>query len=813
MKKIVTLFIVLLAFATLLGVGAFTYPIYRTPFVLANHPKNVHVVQDGGGIFHIKSDDTLAALKALGQAAASERLFQMEMLKRTTFGKLSEAVGARAKERDIYFRTLNYDKIASDAVNNWLTLPENNALKAQLESYLAGLNDVVASVRAKPWLWPNEYKILRLKPSFFEMKDLFGVFLYMHSHFSGAQYADRSISSTLSSVEKKFWPLFFDEPLVSSPGMIQSKSETKFEDLPLETLPQEEGFVPPMKFFNLGQINHEPLMGSNAWLCNGMRTTSGKPTLANDPHVGFSLPGIFFEAEIATPDFQVRGFFLPMIPYPVIGFTPHSAWGITIAPVDQTDFYKIELNEKTFDTSDKYKWDNSFKNLTSRSEEIFVRGQKSEVVTIKETHIGPILRNPFAIETSYVAISDVVARAPATSILALAKLLRASRPSGVHEALDLHVAPAINVFWSNDSGDTVFSVAGKAPDRPWTVQQLLASYGAQNSSAERYLKSLAAKGGALLPSQTTFQWGKLNSSSDEVFVTEFPEGCLSNGNDAFYDIFPEESFLGSTGYDLGLRARRMKDLLSRNDVHDINTFKDIQLDHQDNLAFYVLPKLLEKVRGAQSSLDLEIIFNELNSWNLETAPEQKAPLYFHEWMTAWRDEVFKEFPGEVKTYWDERGSTNAQLILVWTKIFNDPGTLSSMLEKKLKDAWEQVPLYLRKHSGSNFMNTTWGDLHTLSPRHGLNDVPFFGKFFRAPAKAIAGSSVSVSKQSYRGYLSGHDFKSVHGSAMRGIFPLGNTDLVQIIKPTGNSGVAKSKFYLDSFEEYVQGQYRSAPFMF
>jgi penicillin amidase len=316
---------------------------------------DVQVTRDRWGVPHIFAGTDSDLFFAVGYVHAQERMWQMEILRRAGFGRLSEVFGSRTLASDRFLRNLGLKEAALKDYAN-LT-PE---LKELLSFYCQGVNAWIGSRRLN---WPPEFVLMRFRPEPWGLLDCLVVKEIMALSLC-RDFASEMVRARL--VEKlgleRALQVLEEDVVVPSP----------------EEIPSLE--VNPGVLSSIG--------GSNAWVLAGSRTESGRPLLANDPHLELTLPSIWYELDLHSAGFQAVGVSFPGFPLVVIGHNERIAWGVTNSEADVQDVYVERLNKTGDSYFDRGRW----KRLVKKEEMIRVRGRREpEKLEISWTDRGPIL--------------------------------------------------------------------------------------------------------------------------------------------------------------------------------------------------------------------------------------------------------------------------------------------------------------------------------------------------------------------------------------------------------------------------------------
>jgi len=341
--------------------------------------EEVIVHYDDALIPHVFAKNDKDLYRAQGFLTAKHRLWQLEFQTYAAAGRLSEIVGANAIEYDRTERRRGMGYGADMAVEKMREDPVTYNL---VESYTAGVNSYIASLEPKDY--PVEYKLLNYAPEPWTVKKTALLLMYMTKMLAGGD-SDLQYTNTLQLIGKENFDFLFPDFFDTTDPVIPSSTDWSFIDTPQTPTPISElpkdtiGFTPAKQ--------PHPDNGSNNWAVSGSKSYSGKPILANDPHLGLNLPSIWFVMQLSTPDHNAFGATLPGALGIISGFNEHIAWGETNATRDVKDWYKIEFNEDRT----KYKHNGQWKPVTVRAEIIKVKNGKTVIDSVLYTHHGPVM--------------------------------------------------------------------------------------------------------------------------------------------------------------------------------------------------------------------------------------------------------------------------------------------------------------------------------------------------------------------------------------------------------------------------------------
>ena len=402
-------------------------PDQDTP-AIAGLTGTVRVAFDGRGVPTLQAGNLLDAVRVQGYLTARERLFQMELMRRSADGALAEAVGAAALPLDRRRRTFGFKQVAEAAVAK---LPQ--AEREASEAYAAGVN---AFIRSREGRWGIEFKLLGLAPRPWTVADSLKVLLIMHEDLS-TSWREELQGALLLSLPKErrdlLMPRATEEDVLLVPDADPAPVPPTRRLSTADVKTARETLADPAL-----RMPYAGVAGSNNWVVAGRRTASGKPMLANDPHLGLMSPGTWYPLRIEWQGRYVQGASLPGGPGVVIGHNDRIAWGFTNLMTDVQDLY----------------WEDP---VAERVERIEVKGGTAETLRVPLGRHGPQLRPGLSLH--WAALDPAHLRNP---------FLRVDTAHDWNEfnaALDGFPGPAQNAVYADREGHIGWRATGLIPLR------------------------------------------------------------------------------------------------------------------------------------------------------------------------------------------------------------------------------------------------------------------------------------------------------------------------------------------------------------
>ncbi len=759
-------FILTLTFLGILGYLDFKVPKYQGNIDLNSISSEVHVYYDDFGVPHIEGENTKDVFRALGFVTASDRLFQMDLLRRIVSGRLSEIFGDATIEADILLRTL---KIKETGRKQFQLHKEKfpKELIDQMQAYLDGVHEYIEK---KPL--PIEFDLLGYKPEKFTMEDMASISGYM-----GLTFAEGLIGDVVLSELKEKLPK-------AKLDILRSGAKTDINYFPSKK-------VVHMNFLDqidkgLKQIeNVFPLFhGSNSWVLSGSRTESGFPILGNDPHIAVSNPHIFFEAHIKTPDIEVYGNYIPLIPFPIMGHTPYSAWGITMAEVDDMTIYEEKINpENEEQVMFKGEWVKVEKELT----EIVVKDSDSIILELRSTPHGPLLnKTKHSVEGKTLALSWSLYLDENKSIQSLYELPYAKTVDEFRVATSHATAPALNISWVNNTGDIAWWVLGRFPKLPEGVPYDLVLNG---WSGEHEIEGFY---------EHQENPHEVNPESGVIITANYKP--------------QQEEFKHFEGYwQPGGRYFRIQELLEQNRLWSLQSLKSVQLDS----FIPIYTQLKEQMISLIDTKDLNQLEKQsleiLNKWNGESLKDSIASSIYHHLLYFVQVNIFKD---ELGTELYERFGKTAEvwhsmkeLLFLPNHSFWDDVNTDRVENAKniINKSFKQAVIKLSVSKGARAKNWAWGEFHHVTYEHPLGKVKPLNLLFNIGPIQANGGRYTINNIGHK--RSSANFKVVHAPATRRLIDMQKPREAIGIIPTGNSGNFLSPHYSDQTVPYHNGEYR------
>lgn len=575
----------------------------------------VDVLYDDNGVPHIFAENDADLYQAQGYVIARDRLWQMEFYTLVAGGRLTEVVGERALEYDRYNRRLGMYKAAQEIENN---LEKDSLSSAILEKYAAGVNAYIDELSDAEL--PIEYKILDYKPEKWSKYKTILMLMNMRNTLNGGS-TDYRVSNVAATYGMDvIRELFTDYPFEESP-IIPEGTAWNFTPVPTPTMPASPmAALPKNKELSMRIEEPRPEIGSNNWAVSGEKSATGLPILANDPHLGLSLPSIWYQMQLSSPSVNVYGVALPGSPGIIIGFNKDIAWGVTNVGSDVMDFYQIKFKDET---KKEYWHDNQWKPVQETVEVYRLKSGKEIVDTLRSTHHGPIIyeeenEKNFSKNTpAGHAMRWVALETDGSDMLTFHYLNRAKNHEDYRKALTYYTAPAQNFIFASNQNDIAITPNGKLPLK-WEGQGKFLLDGTD-------------------PSHDWQGWIPVEQNPT---VKNPPRGFVSSANQ--HSVDPTYPYYLGWRFASSERGIRINERLAAMTKATPDSLRMLQNDNFSVAARRILPTLLS-ILATDKSMSQLPAYQTLANWDKRNEALSVGATIFEKWMEVlmyaiWEDE-------------------------------------------------------------------------------------------------------------------------------------------------------------------------------
>ena len=754
--------------AVLLAVGSCSWlslPSYDGSETVPGLEAPVEIVRDAHAIPHIYAGSARDGAFAMGYVHAQDRLWQLEMQRRIGAARLSELVGEPGLETDRFLRTLGLYRIAERNFEG-LT-PEVQAI---YKAYAAGVN---AWLETRSGLLPLEFQLLGHEPEPWRPADSL-VWLKIMAWDLGDNFEDELLRGRLAgrldrAQLQDLWAQHPDDP---APGPHDEPDAAATAGIDYGAL---AALTPGMRGSGFG---------SNGWAVSGEHTESGKPLLANDPHLRLEIPGVWYLAHVSTPEFEIVGATLPGLPLPLLGRNRHFAWGFTNTGPDVQDLFVERIDP---DDRSRYLVPGGSAPFEVRTERIGVSGEEAVELTVRETRHGPVISDLLEESAEFLEEGHVLAFAWTAladddrTAEALVRVTTAEDWDGFVEALRDAAVPQQTIVFADRAGNIGHIAPGRVPVR---------ASGQGHMPAPGWTGTHDWIGWVPfeeLPRAYNPAAGRVVSANNRIVPLDYPHYLT----DAWAPPY---------------RAQRIEALLDARPRHDVASFTAIQQDLLSLAAARLLPVLLALTEPAGG--DARSALSMLEQWDRSMARDRPEPLIYAAWLRELMRALFADELGEAfEDYWKIRPETIHRALTArtaWCDVVST-GEREECTEI-VTGALDEALAFLAAAYGEDAQDWRWGEAHTVQMKHRiLGEIPAIGSWFEVSLPS-GGEKDTVKAGGFDVDDPEAPFAQNHGAGYRAVYDLAEPERSVFMISTGQSGNPLSSHYEDLAEPWRDGRY-------
>jgi penicillin amidase len=729
----------------------------------------VEVIRDRWGVPHVFASNLPDLFLAQGFVVGSERLSQIDMILRAANGRLATMFGALVLPADRFARLIGWNRAGVRLAERY-----DEDSRMMTSSFRAGVRAWLEQMPAPP----VEYQVLDLEPEIPDDPAYWAsATAYLAWGLSGN--ADREL--VRAEIAERLGPdplrdLFPEVPGVSGPLVAGGREAQASAFEVLRSAPGPPG------------------LGSNNWVVAGSHTETGKPLLANDPHLGVATPSIWFECHLSAPGYEASGVSLPFAPGVVIGRTEHHAWGFTNVGGDTQDLYLEQLNED----GNAARYEDAWEPLTVHREELWSRGsEEPAVVEVRETRHGPILDSyalgivlPRVVEggvTEPYALRWVGAEhaLPPSTLLRMAQ---ATDFQAFRAAVRDWGSPGQNMVYADVDGTIGYQCTGRYPVRR------------------------AGDGTMPVPGWTAeHEWDGFIAFDDLPWAMNPESGFLATANNRIHDA----SYPHLIGHDWSppSRIRRIGELLAAAPTHSRDTFAAM---HADTVSIPAreLADVLSDVEPANERQREALV--RFAGWDGDLAADSATACVFEAWCVHLAREILLPRLGQelFDHYYAHAPETGDWRALALPKLLANPTAAwfgsdgvearDDVLRRALDAALDQ----LTERLGPDPSAWRWGALHRVVFAGPLAMIADLAPMFTAGVVEAGGDDDTVNQGAFEPGI-GYDAAVI--ASWRQIVDLADPDAAVGVHTTGQSGHPSSPHWNDLVPMWASGSYHALPF--
>lgn len=744
----------------LLLIGLFLYiqnnkPVYNGILELKDLNSKVTIYFDAIGVPHIYAQNQHDAYLALGYVHAQDRLWQMELIRRIASGRLSEIFGEELLETDQLFRGIGIERAAK---GNMQKIDTTNQSYQLTKAYLNGINQFIESGST-----PVEFRLLGIDKEKYSLIDIYNVYGFMAFGFAQAHKTD----PFLTKLKEQLAPVYLMDLDID----IDPKS-TLIKNYPKQNKSVASSIVASVNRA-LDQSPVPPFIGSNSWVIGADKTKNGKVILANDPHIEFSQPAVWYQSHLITPDYEFYGFNLALTPFPLQGHNRDFAFGVTMFENDDLDFYKESENQK-------------FKLI---KELIHVKGEDDVEIEIREGPHGPIINDFLENIDSQemIAMDWVYTKHNADLIDITYQISHATSLAEFKKGVSQLHAPGLNMMYGDAKENIAWFATGKLYKRENKAHSKFILNGANGQDDQLTYLDFSQNPKAINP-----PWDYVYSANNQ------PEAVAGIMYPGYY--LPED------------RAKRIVDLLKPKNDFTKEDVATMIMDVESPVVQELLPIITKEI----SKVNLNAIEKEaikyLMDWDGEFRMELVAPTIYTKFIYHFLYETFADEMGEggfeqfigMELYKIQIANQIKNYKSIWWD------NVQTKEVKELRDeifttAFHKSIAELEEQFGSKIDDWKWENALSVTHKHAFDKVAILRNFFNVgPFKTHGGNEV-INNQLFDINGTGK-YEVKAGPSTRRIIDFSDIENSMAILPTGQSGNVFSKHYKNQSQQFLKGEF-------
>jgi len=741
-------------------------PDYNKNLNLKGLKEEVTVYRDSLGIPHILARNQKDLYRATGYVMAQDRLWQMDLLRRVTLGRLSEMFGRDFVQTDLLFRALRFTQ-----KSNRLLDSISPGLKHNLKAFTHGINQFMADHQDK---LPPEFALLGYQPEPWKIQHTLNLIGYMAWDLSGSWNVETILFKLKNKLDSAYYSDLLPEMDLLNPAIYpnQQKAEAQLSNHSLLEAGEK-----------VKKLGLHVFTGSNNWAVAPSKSKNGHAMLANDMHLGLNIPGIWMQMHQMIPgEVNVTGVALPGAPFIIDGHNNNIAWGMTNVMLDDIDFYHETVHPED---SNRYKVNGQWREMRVQKEQITLDDGSKVERKIRFTHRGPVI-STFK-DTRETISMHWIGNEHSNELRTIYLLNYAINWQDFKNAVRSFRAISQNIAYADKAGNIGIYTCAGVPKRK-------------------------TPGYHVFPGDTTrYDWQGFVPFDSLPHAYNPERGYVYSSNNKITG--PDYPYYISYWYDMPYRARRINGFLSSHAQLSINDLKSLQTDQLSLMAKDMVPVFMQMLENAELTATEKEALSLLANWQYQAKAGKAAPLIFEETVQQLIKRLLLDEMG--KTLYQEY--LNKDLLSTylldklvkgqqspWTDDINTPDTRET-LQDLVAPSFRAAVKAISNKLGSKPAEWQWGALHQLTLKHPLSEVELLNRLFklnRGPYP-VGGTFNTVSPNSFSFNA---PYAVDHGASQRHIYPAGAWEKSLTVIPTGTSGIPESPHYCDQTEMYVNLKY-------
>ena len=742
------------------------HPVYNGEIKIKNTTEDVTVYFDDIGVPHINAQNQKDAYLALGYVHAQDRLWQMELVRRIAAGRLSEILGKELLSVDQFFSGLGIEEAANKTI---ASLDKNSQAYVLTQAYLDGVNQFIKNGKT-----PLEFILLGLEKEKYTIKDIYNVFGYMSFSFAVAHKTD----PLLTEIKEKLGTPYLSE-LLGFAGENLTVNKTSIPEKINATISRAVSSI-------MDDLPVSPFIGSNSWVIAPEKTKNGKVIFANDPHIGFSQPSVWYQNHIKTPDFEIYGFNIALMPFPLMGHNRTYAYGMTILANDDLNFY---IEEDNPENSLEYKTIDGYEKYQLVDKTIHVKNAIDTNFQVKVSRHGPIMNGliKHVIDERPIAMNWIYTQLPNEMLEVSYGISHANSMRDFKKSVAKIHAPGLNVMYG-DAKDNIgwFSSAKLYQLRDGLSSKTYLNGASGNDEIIEYLP-FEENPQAINPT-----WKYVYSANNQ------PDSVRGKLYQGYYQ--PQD------------RAKRIVELLDeKNDFTKKDVSKMIY-DVKSPTVSEISKGLLKSVEKSKGTASERKAFSIIENWDGSYLKTSVGPTIFNRFLYEFLKETYNDELGDSFQLFINSQLQDQVLPLqvnreksVWWDNISSKDKIETRTDI-VNLAFKNAIAFLQNQLGENIEDWTWNRVLSIEHEHAIGKAGgLLRAFFNVgPFETIGGNEV-INNQIFNLDSTGY-YKVTAGPSTRRIVDFSDVENSLAILPTGQSGNVFSEYYKDQTEKYLEGEF-------
>ncbi len=767
-KRFLRILLILVLLVVILGwlYTKYAAPKYSGELELKNISNKVTVYFDEIGVPHINAKNQKDAYVALGYVHAQDRLWQMELMRRIASGRLAEIFGKDLVRVDQFFGGLGIEEAAEKTIKG---LDKTSKSYMLSQAYLDGVNQYIEEGKT-----PIEFYMVGVNKEKYTIKDMYNVFGYMSFSFAVAH----KIDPLLTEIKEKLGDSYLQE-------LMSSYSENLTINKTYNPKKIDAVFSKTVSAI-MDDLPVSPFIGSNSWVIAPEKTKNGKVIFANDPHIAFAQPSVWYQNHIKTPDYEIYGYNIALMPFPLLGHNREYAYGLTMLANDDLNFY---IEKENPDNPLEYQTKEGFKKYEIRNKTIKIKGEADTTYQVKVSKHGPIMNGliEHIIDERPIAMNWIYTQLPNEMLEVSYGISHSKSLNDFRSYVAKIHAPGLNVMY----GDAKDNIGWFSSAKLYQLRDSL--------SSKTYLDGASGNDEIVefLPFEENPQ--AINPPRNYVYSANHqPDSVRGKLYPGYYQ--PQD------------RSKRIVELLSpKNDF----TTKDVQkmiYDVKSATAPEIGRNLLENVDKSLLTPSERKAYSVLESWDGTYLKSSVGATIYNRFLYEFLKETYKD---ELGVSFDLFINSQLQDHVLPVQVdreksvwWDDVSTKDKMETKAeiINTSFKNTISFLQNQLGENVEDWTWNRVISVEYEHAIGKAGgVLRKLFNVgPFETIGGNEV-INNQIFKLDSTGV-YKVNAGPSTRRIIDFSDVENSVSILPTGQSGNVFSEYYKDQTQKYLNGEF-------